>query len=217
MKLDRKYMLLYAITDSSFCNDMTIYEKVELALQGGATCLQIREKTLDYDDFLNEAKQIQKLCKKYNVPLIINDNVDLAIEIEADGVHVGQDDMDVQTVRKKVGSDMIIGVSTRTPEQAIIAQNNGADYIGVGAMFSTKTRKNTNVIDYSLLSDIRWAVDIPIVLIGGIKESNIYKLKGIDADGVAVVSDIFGSDDIKSKCERLYKLSKEIFNKELEV
>ena len=203
MRLDKKHMLLYAVTDRAWVGTKSLYEQVKEALENGVTCVQLREKELDESDFLKEANQISTLCKEYKVPFIVNDNVDIAIACEADGIHIGQEDMELTNVRKLVGEDMIIGVSAHTVEEAIKAQKDGADYIGIGAVFATSTKTDVNVLSFETLKSICEAVDIPTVAIGGIKKDNICKLKGSGIDGVAVVSAIFAAKDIARATKEL--------------
>ena len=167
---------LYAITDRHWLNGETLYQQVEKALKGGVTFLQLREKNLDEEDFMKEARKIKALCKKYKVPLIINDNVEIAREIDADGVHVGQSDMEAGDVRDRLGPDKIIGVSARTVEQALLAQAHGADYLGVGAVFSTSTKSDAKNVSHETLKEICKAVRIPVVAIGGITRDNVKEL-----------------------------------------
>lgn len=210
MKLSKKHMLLYAVTDRRWSEGTTLYEQVEQALQGGVSTLQLREKNLSDEEFLKEAMEIKELCKKYNVPLIINDNVEVAIKCGADGVHVGQEDMEASKVREKVGRDMIIGVSAHNVEEARRAVSNGADYLGVGAVFNTSTKDDVDVLSKETLKEICLAVDVPVVAIGGINQDNILELKGTGVDGVAVVSAIFSSENIVETCKKLCKLSEEM-------
>lgn len=212
MKCDKKAMLLYAVTDRAWVGKQSLYEQVESALKGGATCVQLREKELDDETFLKEALEISALCKRYEVPFFINDNVEIAIKCHADGVHVGQDDMEAAKVRRKVGEQMLIGVSVHTVEEALEAVKNGADCLGVGAMFSTSTKTDVNVLPKETLRDICDAVDIPVVAIGGIGKSNISQLAGTGVDGVALVSAVFAADDIEKECRLLRKLSEEMVN-----
>lgn len=200
-------MRLYAVTDRTWVGDKTLLWQVEQALEGGVTCVQIREKDLDAGSFLEEAIAMKELCDKYNVPLIINDNVEIAVKIGAAGVHVGQGDMPVTEVRKIAGNDIIVGVSARTVEQALAAQDGGADYLGVGAVFGTTTKLDARPLERETLKAICEAVSIPIVAIGGVTQDNILELKGTGVDGVAVVSAIFAAEDIKSRCIELRKLS----------
>ena len=212
MKCDKKAMLLYAVTDRAWVGKQSLYEQVESALKGGATCIQLREKELDDEAFLNEAIEISALCRQYGVPFFINDNVEIAIKCHADGIHVGQEDMGAAQVRQRVGNDMMIGVSAHSVEEALEAVRNGADCLGVGAMFSTSTKTDVSVLPKEILCDICAAVDIPVVAIGGIGKSNISQLAGTGVDGVALVSAIFGADDIESECRLLRKLSEEMVN-----
>ncbi|MBR4020605.1 MAG: thiamine phosphate synthase, partial [Firmicutes bacterium] len=176
MKCDKKAMLLYAVTDRAWVGEQSLYQQVESALKGGATCVQLREKDLDEDAFLEEALELSTLCKQYGVPFFINDNVDIAIRCHADGIHVGQEDMEAAQVRQKVGDDMIIGVSVHSVEEALDAVRNGADCLGVGAMFSTSTKADADVLTMETLARICAAVDIPVVAIGGIGKDNIHQL-----------------------------------------
>ena len=203
MKLDKKAMILYAVTDRKWTGRQSLAKQVESALKGGATCVQLREKNLDYEGFLAEAVEINKLCKKYKVPFIVNDNVEIAIKSGADGVHVGQDDMQAGDVRKKIGDDMILGVSAHNVNEALTAEKNGADYIGAGAVFGTSTKTNVSAMSYDTLKDICSAVSIPVVAIGGINENNISLLKGSGIDGTALVSAVFSAEDIEKKCIEL--------------
>lgn len=203
MKCDKKDLLLYAVTDRSWLRNQTLYEQVEEALQGGATFIQLREKKLGYDEFLEEAKQIQKLCKEYKVPFVINDNVEIAKQIGADGVHVGQDDMESGMVRTLLGEDKIIGVSAHNVEEALLAQANGADYLGVGAVFNTTSKDDVSTLNHEVLKEICKAVSIPVIAIGGINEENVLKLAGTGICGVAVISAIFAKDDIKEATKSL--------------
>ena len=203
-------MLLYAVTDRAWTGKQSLYEQVESALRGGVTCVQLREKELDEEAFLEEAMQIAALCKKYKVPFFINDNVEIAIKCKADGIHVGQEDMIVSQVRQIVGEDMMIGVSVHSVEEVLEAVKNGADCLGVGAMFSTSTKTDVDVLTKEALKDICEAVDVPVVAIGGIGKSNILELAGTKVDGVALVSAIFAAEDIENECHVLRKLSEEM-------
>lgn len=212
MRCSKETMLLYAVTDRAWVGEQSFYEQVESALKGGITCLQLREKELDAGEFLKEAQVIGKLCKKYNVTFIINDNVDIALKCGADGVHVGQEDMKASDVRKMIGEDMILGVSAHNVEEAKEAVKNGADYLGVGAVFTTTTKKNVSQMPIDTLREICNSVDVPIVAIGGIKKSNIHMLNGSGVDGVALVSAVFSAENIEDECITLKKLSEEMVN-----
>lgn len=210
MRCKKEMLILYAVTDRSWVGKKTLKEQVESAIKGGATCVQLREKNLDETAFFEEAVVIRKLCKEYNVPFIVNDNVEIAVKCKADGIHVGQSDMEAANVRALVGSQMIIGVSAQTKEQALAAQKAGADYLGVGAVFSTSTKLDAADVSYDTLKEICESVEIPVVAIGGINKNNIMKLSGSGADGVAVVSAIFAAENIEKETRELKKLSLEM-------
>ena len=210
MKCDKKNMLLYAVTDRAWVGKQSLCEQVEAALRGGVTCVQLREKELDEESFLAEAKEISALCRRYGVPFFVNDNVDIAIACGADGVHVGQEDMAAAQVRRRVGDSMMIGVSVHSVEEAVEAVKNGADCLGVGAMFSTSTKADASVLPREVLRDICNAVDVPVVAIGGIGKGNLMQLAGTGVDGVALVSAIFGAADIEDECRLLRALSEEM-------
>ncbi|AUS95302.1 thiamine phosphate synthase [Clostridium thermosuccinogenes] len=210
MKLDKKDLLLYAVTDRSWLDGETLESAVEKALKGGATFMQIREKELDAEKFLEEAKKIKELCKKYHVPFVVNDNVDIAIAVDADGVHVGQNDMEAGNVRELIGRDKILGVSVQTVEQAVLAEKRGADYLGVGAVFPTGSKADADYVSRDTLKEIYEAVNIPVVAIGGINRENIMELSGSGICGVAVISAIFAQTDIEKAAAELKKLSEKI-------
>lgn len=210
MKLTKDMMRLYAVTDRSWLRGQTLFEQVEQALIGGATLVQLREKELDEETFLREAVELAKLCHRYGVPLLINDNVEIARRSGADGVHVGQDDMEAASVRSLLGSDMIVGVTAKTVEQALRAQEAGADYLGSGAVFGSATKLNAKPMTKELLGSICHAVSIPVVAIGGINRNNILDLAGTDISGVAVVSGIFAAEDIEAECRYLRSIVKQI-------
>ena len=189
MKFAKEDLLLYAVTDRHWLKDETLENQVEKALQGGATFLQLREK----------------LCKKYQVPFVINDNVDIALAIDADGVHVGQSDMEALDVRKRLGPDKIIGVSAQNVQQALLAQKHGADYLGVGAVFPTGSKDDAEDVSFETLKAICQAVDIPVIAIGGITKENVSELKGSGICGIAVISAIFAQKDIKAATKELKK------------
>ncbi len=207
MKCDKRYMLLYAVTDRAWTGEQTLYEQVEAALKGGVTCVQLREKEMDETAFLQEAKDICALCHRYGVPFIVNDNVDVAIACQADGIHVGQEDMAAGEVRRRVGDAMLLGVSVHTVEEARRAVRNGADYLGLGAVFPTSTKTDVDQMTNETLRAICDAVDVPVVAIGGINRGNLLKLSGSGVDGVALVSAIFSAEDIEDPCRKLRLLA----------
>ena len=197
MKFNEKMLLLYAVTDQAWVGKQTLLEQIEDALKGGATIVQLREKKMDEDSFVEEAVQVRDLCHKYNVPLIINDNVDVALKSKADGVHVGIEDAPVAEIRKRVPADFIIGATCKTVEQAKVAEAAGADYMGVGAVFPSPTKTNAVRITNEQLHEIVSSVSIPAVAIGGISYENVCEIKGSSVSGVAIVSAIFGAENIK--------------------
>jgi thiamine-phosphate pyrophosphorylase len=203
MKYDRESLLLYAVTDRYWLKNRTLLDEVESTLRGGTTFLQLREKNLEEEKFLKEAIEIQNLCKKYRVPFVINDNVDIAVTIDADGVHVGQEDMSVDEVRKKLGPNKIIGVSVTTVNQAILAERQGADYLGVGAVFPTESKNDAKNVSFDTLKAICQAISIPVVAIGGITKENIWKLQESGISGVAVISAIFAQNNIEAATKEL--------------
>ena len=201
----KEELLLYGVTDRAWLNGETLYSQVEKALKGGATFMQLREKKLDEESFLKEAIEIKELCRKYNVPFVINDNVDIALEMDADGVHVGQSDMEALDVRAKLGPDKIIGVSAQTVEQAILAEKHGADYLGVGAVFPTGSKDDAEEVTFETLKAICQAVKIPVIAIGGISKGNVLELAGSGICGIAVISAIFAAKDIEEATKELKK------------
>lgn len=203
MKFSEAMLRLYAVTDRSWTGAQTLYEQVESALKGGATCVQLREKDMGFDAFLAEAIQIKELCGKYGVPLIVNDSVEVALRCGADGVHVGQEDMEANDVRAMVGPDMIVGVTAKTIEQALAAQRAGANYLGSGAVFGSATKTNARPMTKETLREICNAASIPVVAIGGINLHNIRELENTGIRGVAVVSGIFAAQDIEQECRAL--------------
>ena len=207
MKLNNDMLRLYAVTDRTWLRGRTLLEQVEDALRGGATMVQLREKELDEDAFLREAMALAKLCHRYGVPLLINDNVEIARRSGADGLHVGQEDMAAEEVRGILGSDMIVGVTAKTVEQALRAQDAGADYLGSGAVFGSSTKLNAKPMTRETLSAITSAVSIPVVAIGGIHRGNILELAGTGIAGVAVVSGIFAAENIEEECRLLRRLA----------
>lgn len=210
MKFTKDMLLLYAVTDRAWVGKQTLAEQIEDALKGGATIIQLREKNLDEVSFIEEAIEIRELCHRYNVPLIINDNVDVALKSGADGVHVGIEDTPVAEVRSRVPADFIIGATCKTVEQAKIAETAGADYMGVGAVFPSPTKTNAIRITNDQLREIISAVTIPAVAIGGISRKNILEITGSKVSGVAVVSAIFGAADIKAATAELKEKAKAV-------
>ncbi len=209
MKFEKEMLLLYGITDRAWEEKQTLYEQVEEALKGGITILQLREKNLKEEDFIREAVEIRNLCHKYNVPLIINDNVQVALKSGADGVHVGITDTPVAEIRKLTGKNFIIGATAKTVEQAKEAEKSGADYLGVGAVFPSSTKKTAIRITKEELQKICSSVKIPAVAIGGITGENISGIKGAGMDGIAVVSAIFGAENIKEAAVELKEKARE--------
>ena len=213
MKCDKKSLLLYAVTDRAWLNGETLYGQVEKAIKGGVTFVQLREKNLDDESFLSEALEIQKLCKKYNIPFVINDNVEIAGKIDADGVHVGQSDMKAGNVRAILGEDKILGVSAQTVEQALLAEKEGADYLGVGAVFPTGSKSDADDVCIETLKEICNAVSIPVVAIGGIGAGNVSKLENSGISGIAVISAIFAAEDIESATRDLKELTEKVVSR----
>ena len=210
MKCSKETLLLYAVTDRSWVGRQALLEQAEDAIRGGATCVQLREKELEADAFLEEAVAAKTLCARYGVPLFINDNVEIAVQCGADGVHVGQSDLEAGRVRALVGEDMILGVSVQTVEQAAAAERAGADYLGAGAVFATATKPDAAEVSLETLRAICGAVSIPVVAIGGINRDNISRLAGSGICGAAVVSAIFGAGDIREACSVLRRLAEEV-------
>lgn len=210
MKLSKDDLLLYAITDRRNLDKKVFFEKIEEALQGGVTILQLREKELDEDSFINEAIEVKKICRNHGVPLIINDNVNVALKSGADGVHVGIEDMPIDEIRRTVPDNFIIGATCKTVEQAQSAERLGADYMGVGAVFPSPTKKNAVRITREQLKEICASVSIPAVAIGGISLENVDELKGGGMSGIAVVSAVFSADDIQKAASLLKEKSKSL-------
>ena len=203
MRFDKNMLPVYAVTDRTWLDGRTLIEVTEQAIAGGATCIQLREKELDKESFLQEAETLKALCESYKIPFIVNDDVDIAVRCEADGVHIGQHDMEAAKVRELIGQDMILGVSAQTVEQALKAEKDGADYLGVGSVFSTGTKADADDVSLSELKAICEAVTIPVVAIGGISLDNIVELKGTGIDGVAVVSAIYAAKDPEAAARML--------------
>lgn len=208
--MDKKLLHLYAVTDRSWLDGKSLAESVEKALQGGVTLLQLREKGMNTKDFIKSAEEIKAVCQKYNVPLIINDNVETALAADADGVHLGQSDMGVREARRILGKNKIIGATAKTVFQAQKAESEGADYLGSGAVFGTSTKNDAKKMDIDTLKSITSAVHIPVAAIGGITAENVLSLRGTGIAGAAVVSGIFAQKDITKASEDLYKRIGEI-------
>ena len=207
----RRGMLLYAVTDQSWLKEgQTLLCVCEDVLANGATFLQIREKDLDGNAFEAEAAKLKALCARYRVPYVVNDSVEIALAIDADGVHVGQSDIRGRNIRRLIGPDKILGISAGTVAEAVAAEKAGADYIGVGAVFGTSTKKNARNLTVEKLREITESVSIPVVAIGGINAGNLHLLSGSGVDGVAVVSAIFAADDPGHATAGLLKLAKEM-------
>lgn len=205
-------LLLYAVTDRHWLGDRTLYDVVRESLDGGVTFLQLREKDLDNEHFYEEAVKLQAMAKEYNVPFVVNDNVDIAVKMNADGVHVGQHDMEAGDVRALIGPDKILGVSAQTVEQALLAEKRGADYLGVGAVFPTGSKDDADDVSYDTLKAICEAVSIPVVAIGGITKENTPELAGSGICGIAVISAIYGQPNIFEATTALKKVTEEMVN-----
>ena len=207
----RKSMLLYAVTDRTWLKPgETLADVCKDVLENGATFLQIREKDLQASAFEMEAQALQALCAKHHVPFVVNDSVEIALAIDADGVHVGQSDIKGRDIRAMIGNKKILGISAGTVDEAILAQKAGADYIGVGAVFGTSTKKNARNLSIEKLREISASVAIPVVAIGGINASNLMELAGSHVDGIAVVSAIFAAENPGEATANLLKLSGEM-------
>lgn len=207
MKFDKNMLALYAITDRKCIGDRGLEYSVEQALSGGATMIQLRDKEVDFDTLCKEADSLLKICQKYNAPLIINDNADVVIKTGADGVHLGQNDMELVKAREILGKDKIIGSSARTIELAQKAEQSGADYIGCGAVFGTLTKADAKYIGTQRLKEICTSLSIPVVAIGGVNAGNISQLEGCKISGVAVVSALFGAENVYTSAQELRKLA----------
>ena len=206
----RKSMCLYAVTDSMWLGNRTLPEVVKEALEGGATFLQIREKNLAYPEFVKLATEVKAVTDAYHITYVVDDDVELAKEIDADGVHIGQSDLALVEARRVLGPDKIIGVSAHSVAEAIEAERNGADYLGVGSVFTTSTKLDAEAVSKATLKEICEAVSIPVVAIGGIQKDNMLQLKGTKVDGVAVVSAIFAAPDIRQAAKELRMTADEL-------
>ena len=201
----KKDLKLYLVTDSEILKDRDFYKCIEDAIKSGVTMVQLREKNTDGKEFLEKAIKLRELTNKYNVTFVINDRIDIAMLVDADGVHIGQSDIDAVSARKLLGDNKIIGVSARNLQEAKIAKENGADYLGIGAMFSTSTKSDAKLVSFNTLEEIIKEVNLPFVLIGGITLDNVKKLKHFTPDGYALVSGILGTDDISKRVEKWYE------------
>ena len=201
----KKDLKLYLVTDSLILKDRDFYKCIEDAIKSGVTMVQLREKNASREEFLEKAIKLRQLTRDYNVAFIINDRIDIAMVVDADGVHIGQSDIDAVLARKLLGEDKIIGVSARCLEEARIAKENGADYLGIGAMFSTSTKEDATLVSFDTLEEITKEVDLPFVLIGGITLDNVSDLKKFNPDGYALVSGILGADNISERVEKWYE------------
>ena len=210
MNCTAEMLRLYAVTDRAWVGKLTLPQQVEAALKGGATCVQLREKNIADSSILAEAREISALCKQYRVPFILNDNVALAAQCGADGVHLGQEDMDPAQARRILGPDAIIGVSAHNVAEAKAAVAAGADYLGCGAMFATTTKTNVTALPKETLRAIRAAVPVPVVAIGGISKQNLLSLAHCGEAGVALVSAIFAAEDIEEECRELRRLAAQL-------
>ena len=207
VRVNKQDMRLYVITDRTWLNGRCLADLVEQSIQAGATFIQLREKNLSFSEFVKTAVEVKAVTDRYGIPFIINDDAEVALEADADGVHIGQGDEGIQTVREKLGSHKIIGLSAHTVEEAIKAEEMGADYIGVGTVFNTSTKSDATPVSFDTLKSICSRVRIPVVAIGGINKNNILKLSGSGADGVAVISAIFAQPDIGMATKELLRLS----------
>ena len=215
MKLDKQTiknaMLVYAVTDRRWSEEKPLIDQIEDALKGGATCILLRENDLDPVSFLEEAFVVKKLCNSYNVPFIVNDSLEIALKVGADGVHIKQNEEELRNIKKIVGDEIVVGVSVKTVEQGKMAELGGADYLGVGAVFPKSKNLEEDFVSKETLKEICSSVNIPVTAIGGITKENMLSLKGTGIDGVALASAIFASKDIEKECAELKKIAKEVF------
>lgn len=211
MKFDKSILKLYAVTNFSHLDEeICIRQKILKAINGGVTCIQLREKDRPYEDYLNRALTINDICKRRRIPFIVNDNIEIAIESDADGIHVGQRDLNAREARKLIGHDKILGVSAQTVEQAMHAERDGADYLGVGSVFNTYTKIDASIVSLEILKKICISISIPVVAIGGINLKNVQNLNETGISGIAVSSSIFLSSDIEKSSKELLFHSKKI-------
>ncbi|HHU62127.1 MAG: thiamine phosphate synthase [Bacillota bacterium] len=210
MKFDKHSLRLYVVTDRRWLRGQTLEEQVEEIIKAGTSFIQLREKELEHKQFVEMAKKLKEVTDSYGIPFVINDNVEVALEVNADGIHVGQSDTDVEQVRALLGPNKIVGASARTLEQALLAQEKGADYLGVGAVFATSTKEDAKTLSRNSLKKIANGVDIPVVAIGGITENNILGLKGSNIAGVALISSILAAPNVGEATKKMANLVKEV-------
>lgn len=204
IKFSRTDLRFYAVTDHTHLKDRSLLDCVQAAISGGVSCVQLREKNIDSALFLKRAFALKQLCTSFHIPLIINDNVDVARLVSASGIHIGQNDLPAAHVRKLIGDTMILGVSVHNLEEALQAQSDGADYVGVGAIFPTSTKHDAHIISMEMLTEICQTLTIPVVAIGGINSKNISQLDKSGVSGIALSSALFSQQDIKKKCQELF-------------
>jgi len=212
LKLSKESLRLYAVTDRMWLGSESLADQVEESIKGGVTFVQLREKKISFEEYVKIGKEIKKVTDKYQIPYVINDSVEVAIACGADGVHVGQKDMEGSDVRKRIGNDRILGISVQTVEQALLAEEKGADYLGVGAVFTTSTKLDAEEVSYDTLKAICEAVSIPVIAIGGISKQNILKLKDSGIEGVAVISAIFAQKNICEASREMRRLFDELIS-----
>lgn len=212
MNFTKEQLNLYLVTDRHWLANRNLEDDVEKAILGGVTMVQLREKNIDIDSFIELAKKVKQVCNKYKVPFIINDNLEVALAVDSDGIHIGQDDLPASLVRQKIGPDKILGVSAHNLDEAIAAKKAGATYLGAGAMFSTTTKDNTTNLSIEQLQAITKNVDIPVVAIGGINYDNCLSLKNCNLAGIAVVSAIMAATNISEAASNLKKRAQVIYD-----
>lgn len=210
LKADKKSMLLYAVTDRTWLNGKSLESEVEKICKAGITFIQLREKGITDEEFIEEAKKIKLITDKYKIPFVINDNIEVAKAVNADGVHIGQSDMEAKKARDILGEDKIIGISAGNLDEALAAEKNGADYIGVGAMFHTDTKQDATSVTFEEIKEITQKVNIPVVAIGGINKDNVLKLSGSGVDGIAVIAAIFAENNVEEATKNMLKLAQKM-------
>lgn len=212
MNFTKEQLNLYLVTDRHWLANRNLEDDVEKAILGGITMVQLREKNLDNESFIKLAKKVKQVCHKYKVPFIINDNLEVALAVDSDGIHIGQDDLPANLVRQKIGPNKILGVSVHNLDEAIAAKNAGATYLGAGAMFSTTTKDNTTNLSIEKLQTITTNINIPVVAIGGINYDNCLSLKNCNLAGIAVVSAIMAATNISEAASKLKKKAQIIYD-----